>query len=326
MKKKLIVLIIFTNLISSYSQNSVLNGTWILDKTVYEDGKSLEINHPLYSTYTEYEFLANSIKINEHKFNAKYIQNSIKLDFRELLFSFKNNKLLIQEKGDNKIQIFSKKEDFLEKYPEYKTEIEIRDQDTVYIANNIFRPKFNNELTFDDYLRKNISSYSSACAKNNLFKSKFIVTKEGKIKDIIIINGISKLFDNEFTNALKNSETFFINETGKDFAIEHNFNFIQMFKGLTEQTEKEFYSIQKKAKKYFEKNDFEKAIIEYEKLNDLELNSVKERLGFIYNESFINLGISYLAMNKNEEACKSFLKVGDKKNFNVRNFIFNFCE
>lgn len=324
MRKKIFLLLIFINFINVHSQK--LNGTWILEKTIYENGNPLEINHPLYSAFTKYDFQPNSIKINDQKFNAKYVNNSIKLDFRELLFSFENNFLLIQEKGDDKIQILSNKKDFLTKNIEFKSEFEIRNQDTLYITNEIYKPEFNNELTFEDFLRKNISKYSSESTKNNLFKSEFILTKDGKIKDIKILNGISKSFDNEFIVALKKAEIYFKNETDKDFLIKHNFNFFQMFKGLTEKLEKDFYTVQKKGNLHFEKNDFDKAIIEYEKLNSLEFNSINERLGFLYSEAFINLGISYLAVNKNEEACKSFLKVGDKRNFKVRNYIINFCE
>lgn len=324
MRKKIFLLLMFINFINVHSQK--LNGTWIVEKTIYENGNPLEINHPLYSAFTKYDFLTNSIKINDQKFNAKYVNNSIKLDFRELMFSFENDYLLIQEKGDDKIQILSKKEDFLSKNVEYKSEIEVRNQDTLYISNEIYKPAFNNELTFEDYLRKNISKYTSESTKNNLFKSEFVLTKDGKIKDIKILSGISKSFDNEFIVALNKSEAYFKNETGKDFLIKHNFNFFQMFNRFTEKLEKEFYAIHKKGNLHFEKNEFDKAIIEYEKLNIMDLNSIRERLGFLYSDTFINLGISYLVVNKNEEACNSFLKVGDKRNFKVRNYIINFCK
>lgn len=323
-KKIFILLLLFINFMNVHSQN--LNGTWILERTIYENRNPLEINHPLYSAFTKYDFLPNSIKINDQKFNATYLNNLIKLDFRELIFSFENNYLLIQEKGDDKIQILSKKEDFLSKNIEFKSDFEIRNQDTLYISNEVFKPQFNNELTFEDFLRKNISKYTSESTKNNLFKSEFVLTKDGKIKDIRILSGISKSFDNEFIEVLNKTESYFKNDTGKDFLIKHNFNFFQMFKGLTEKIEKEFYAIQKKGNLYFEKNEFEKAIIEYEKLDSMDLNSIRARLGFLYSEAFINLGVSYLAVNKNEDACNSFLKVGDIRNFNVRNYIINFCK
>ena len=78
MKKYLLILLLsFSQL---FSQNTNLSGTWILDKTIYEDGNYLEINHPLFSNFTEYEFFSNNLKINGQKFNAKYHQNSIKLE------------------------------------------------------------------------------------------------------------------------------------------------------------------------------------------------------------------------------------------------------
>lgn len=303
-----------------------MSGTWILDKTIYEDGNYLEINHPLFSNFTEYEFFSNNLKINGQKFNAKYYQNSIKLDYRELMYSFQNEYLLVQEKGDNKIQIFLKKDDLITKYPIFKSEQKIINQDTIYISNDVFKPKFENDLNFEDFLRKNIPSYNNASTKNNIFKSEFILTKENLIKDINITQGISKSFDNEFITALKKAQPYFKNETGKDLLIRHNFNFFKMFGALTNKSEKDFYSIQKKAKEYFEKNEFEKAVSEYEKLNNInDLIILKEKFGFVYNEAFINLGISYLAINKIENACSSFKKVGGFTNFSVRNYLIIYC-
>ncbi len=324
MKKYLLILLLsFSQL---FSQNTNLSGTWILDKTIYEDGNYLEINHPLFSNFTEYEFFSNNLKINGQKFNAKYYQNSIKLDYRELMYSFQNEYLLVQEKGDNKIQIFLKKDDFITKYPIFKSEQKIINQDTIYISNDVFKPKFENDLNFEDFLRKNIPSYNNASTKNNIFKSEFILTKENLIKDINITQGISKSFDNEFITALKKAQTYFKNETGKDLLIRHNFNFFKMFGALTNKSEKDFYSIQKKAKEYFEKNEFEKAVSEYEKLNNInDLIILKEKFGFVYNEAFINLGISYLAINKIENACSSFKKVGGFTNFSVRNYLIIYC-
>ena len=324
MKKNLLILLFsFSQL---FSQNTNLSGTWILDKTIYEDGNYLEINHPLFSNFTEYEFFSNNLKINGQKFNAKYYQNSIKLDYRELMYSFQNEYLLVQEKGDNKIQIFLKKDDFITKYPIFKSEQKIINQDTIYISNDVFKPKFENDLNFEDFLRKNIPSYNNASTKNNIFKSEFILTKENLIKDINITQGISKSFDNEFITALKKAQPYFKNETGKDLLIRHNLNFFKMFGALTNKSEKDFYSIQKKAKEYFEKNEFEKAVSEYEKLNNInDLIILKEKFGFVYNEAFINLGISYLAINKIENACSSFKKVGGFTNFSVRNYLIIYC-
>lgn len=324
MKKYLLILLL--SISQLFSQNTNLSGTWILDKTIYEDGNYLEINHPLFSNFTEYEFFSNNLKINGQKFNAKYYQNSIKLDYRELMYSFQNEYLLVQEKGDNKIQIFLKKDDFITKYPIFKSEQKIINQDTIYISNDVFKPKFENDLNFEDFLRKNIPSYNNASTKNNIFKSEFILTKENLIKDINITQGISKSFDNEFITALKKTQPYFKNETGKDLLIRHNFNFFKMFGALTNKSEKDFYSIQKKAKEYFEKNEFEKAVSEYEKLNNInDLITLKEKFGFIYNETFINLGISYLAINKIENACSSFKKVGGFTNFSVRNYLIIYC-
>ena len=51
--KKYLLSILLLSISQLFSQNSILSGTWILDKTIYEDGNYLEINHPLFSNFTE---------------------------------------------------------------------------------------------------------------------------------------------------------------------------------------------------------------------------------------------------------------------------------
>lgn len=322
MKNTFSIMFIFISIILNANN---LTGKWILNKIVYDNGDNLEVNHQLYSIFTCYEFNENYLKINGVKFNAKYSNNLIKLENRILEFSFENNFLLVKEKGDNLIYIFSKKNDFLNNNNEFLSNYIVNANDTIYRANEVLKPEFNYDIDFDEFIRKNIPSYSSVVGDNFLFKAEFVFTKNNEIKDVTIIKGISNTFNTEFVNALMNAKKYMKNDVDKDLIITHSFNFFKMYNGLVGKQEKQFYLIQEKAKNYFENNQFEKAVLEYKKIEELDSTSLKERLLFLYNESYLKLGISYLALNQREKACECFNKIGGKELFYVRNYLIDFC-
>ena len=320
---------LFTLLFATFNvfgQNDKIEGDWILDKTTYCNGDSLEINHPLYSTFIEYEISANSVSINGRKIAAEIGPNTIILNLLKLNYKLIDDFLVVEEKGDNKKQYFLKRENFIKKYPDFEPKRKIIHGDSVSVENIIVKPKFENELTFEDFLRKNIASYSTTSATNNYFKVEFILTNKNEIKNIIILNSISKPFDNECIDAIKKSNIYMKNEYGKDILVTHEFIFCKMLNPLNNKKEKQIFEISKKGNEYFNKNDFTSAIREYEVLKNVDNNDFKNRLGYIIDECFLNLGISYLATNQKDKACETFHSIGDKTNFKVRNYLKSFCE
>lgn len=275
----------------------------------------------------EYNFKGNNLEINNQNFKVSIDNSTISTNYRKLHYKSENGYLIINESGDDKIYYFLKANDFLNKHPEFEPKEIIYNNKNVFESNSLIKPEFNYTENFEDFIRKNIPSYSSTSATNNFFKAKFVLTKENKIIDVQIVEGISKTFDNEYKNALLKSEKFIKNSSGKDLLITQSFNFFKMFAGLTNKEEKQIYNYVQKGNSFYEKNDFNNAITNYEKLLSLNIKpETKDRFGYSLDQAFINLGVSYLAAGNNIKACESFLKVGDITNFKVRNYLINFCK
>ncbi len=325
--KRILVILILLSFTFLKSQQEKLQGNWILDKIYYQNGNLLEVNHPLYSNFTEYNFRGNNLEINNQKFKTSIDNSTISTNFRKLNYKLENKYLIINENGDDKTYSFLKTSDYLEKYPEFEPKEITYNDKRVFESNSVIKPEFNYTENFEDFIRDNISSYSSTSATNNFFKARFILTKENKITDLQIVDGISKTFDSEYKKALLKSEKFIKNNYGKDLLVTQTFNFFKLFASLTNKEEKQIYNFIQKGDSFYEKNDFKSAIINYEKLLSLNINPItKDRFGYKLDQAFINLGISYLATGNNSKACESFMKVGDKTNFKVRNYLMNFCK
>lgn len=319
----------FLLLIFSFAktQQSKLQGSWIVESIKYNNGNPLEINHPLYSTFIEYEFNGNNLEINNQKFKAAIDNSTISTNFRKLNYQFESNFLVINEKGDDKIYYLLKIDDFIKKYPEFEPREIVYNNKNIFESNLVIEPSFNNVENFEDFIRNNIPSYSSTSAKNEFFQAKYILTKENKITDIQIEKSISKTFDNQFKTALLKSEQFLTNTSGKDLLVTHTFNFFKMFAGLTNKEEKQICNFIQKGNLFYEKNKFEDAITHYEKLLAMNIHpSTKDRFGYSLDQAFINLGVSYLVMKNTSKACEAFHKVGDQTNFKVRDYLLNFCK
>jgi tetratricopeptide (TPR) repeat protein len=293
---------------------------------MYQNGNSLEVNQTMFSTFIEYDFIGNNFKINNQIFKASIDSKTINTNFRKINYKFQEDYLITNEEGDDKNFYFLSKDMFLKKYPEFQPKESNIDNKIVFISNDVIKPQFNYDGGMDTYFMKNIPSYSENSTNNNFFKAQFILTKDNKITDIKIINSISKNFDEEFTKSLLSAEKYFRNDSGLDLLIEQRFNFFKMFNSLVNKDEKKLYKISEDGNKYFEINDFQNAINSYAEINSLNTSFLtNERIQYTINRIYINLGISYLAMNEYEKACKSFRSVGDETNFIIRNYLLNFC-
>jgi tetratricopeptide (TPR) repeat protein len=310
-----------------YSQTENLKGNWILDDILYTNGNQLEINHPLFSSFTEYNISGNNLKINDNNFKVNISQNQISTNFRKLNYKFENAYLVISEVGDDKIYYFLKSDSFLKKYTEFQPQKNSFEGKEVYIANEIVKPAFLYDQSLDDFLQKNIPSYFEESAKNNYFEAVYIISADNKISDIKITKGISKNFDNQFKTALLKSEKYLRNNFEKDILVTKSYNFFKIFESLTSKDEKKIDNIYEKGRGYFEKNDFENAIKSYSKINEINITQdLKKRFGYSLDQIFMNLGISYLATNEISKSCECFSKVGGITNFKVRNYLRKFCK
>lgn len=285
----------------------------------------MEINNPLYSTGLIYYIEPNSLRIYDRKFPTTFTTNQIKTRFRTINFIIKDKYLITQDEKGEIISYFLKAEDFVNKYPEFSLKKLIRNNDTVYIANNLNDYIFENDLSFDEFLHQNSTQKGrdSKTFKNLHFKVEFILSKNNKIKDIKVLNSIDTLYDNDFIASLRKSEKFLKNLTGKDILITKEKNQLKWANDLTDKNEKQLYLLRKNGLQYYDENKFDKAIENFSQIKKLEIKN--HRFQTLIKECLIKLGISYLAIGKNEDACKTFNSIGDKTDFEIRNFLIDFC-
>lgn len=313
---------IFSNL---FSQSKNLIGKWILDRMQFTNGNNLEINNPNYSTNLIYYIEPNSLRIYDQKFPTTFTANQIKTQFRTINYILKDKYLITQDEKGDIISFFLKAEDFVNKYPEFSLKKQVRNNDTIYIANNLNDYTFDNDLSFDEFLRQNRTQKDrdSKSFKNLNLKVEFILSKDNKIKDIKVLNSIDTLYDNDFIASLRKSEKFLTNLTGKDLLITKEENHLKWANDLTDKDEKQLYSLRAKGLQFYNQNKFDKAIENFSQINNLEIKD--NRFQTLIKECLIKLGISYLAIGKNEDACKTFDYIGDRTDFEIRNFIIDFC-
>lgn len=136
-------------------------------------------------------------------------------------------------------------------------------------------------------------------------------------------NSIDTVYDNDYIVALKKSEKYLKNLTDKDLLITKEINNLKWAKDLSNKEEKQLYKLIENGLEYYNVNNFEKAIENFSQIKNLKIEN--NRFKTLIKESMINLGISYLAIGKNEEACKVFLEIGDKTDFEIRNYLIDFC-
>ena len=324
---KLITTLLITvfSAITVNSQSREMVGKWVLDRTQFSNGKNLEINNPNYSSRIVYIIEPNSLKINGQKLKASFTDAQIITDFRRINYFLKDKYLIVQDENDDKISFLMKAKDFVEKYPEFSLNKVIREKDTVYLANDLSDYIFQNDLSFENFINKNRiqRDRSSKSFRNIHFKVEFILTKKNRIKNIKVLNSIDPGYDADYINALMKSEKFLKNLTDKDLLITKENNHLKWRNDVTDNDEKLLYSLRRKGLESYDQNKFEQAISNFVKIKALDLKN--DRFKTLVKESMIKLGVSYLAVGKIKSACDVFGGIGDTSDFEVRNYLIDFC-
>ncbi len=309
--------------INIFSQNNKLNGVWILDKFVYSDGRPLEINDNNFSSFSKYEFDNNKMKIQGLEIPITTTSNTIQTNAAKYEYGFDNKYLLLKMQGDEKIACLLKPEKFIELYPEFQLEkIKYNDSD-VYKENLIVSPEFTYQGGFNSYLLNTFAQSENYEVANYYFDIQFILTKDSKIKDIKILKGSGDFFEKKVIQTINNSEKYFKNTTGKDFLMNRKFkmNTVESSNQMSK-VDKQIAKIHENGLKYYMKDDFPNAIKTYEALDLITAANSENQL---IKSSYKNLGISYLAINEIGKACNSFKKSGSRTDFEIRNYLINFC-
>lgn len=319
MKNFYFILIFFAS-ISYNAQDNRLTGNWILENIKYTNGKSLEVNHPLYSTFLEYNFFENKLSINDNVIPYSIENNKIVTSSGKINFKFSDNYLIINNENTDLAYYFLSSENFLKTHPEFEPKQISNNNRIVYLENQIVKPIFKGDGSFNNYLSDH-NADTTNIPSNSEFSIKFIINSKNKIENIEIIKSVSNAFDSKFIQNLKSSEQYINNFSSKDLLItrKYIYNSNQYKKN---NVKKSIDKILVEGNKYFQKNDFNNAIKSWSKLESLEYSPEEK---YLLDTALIKLGISYLAIGKQEDACKTFKKVGDLTNFRVRNFLINYC-
>lgn len=324
MKRIFFLIIFFCSFSTCYSQNKELIGKWILVKTLYSDGRKLEVNNSQYSTNAIFRISPNNLNVNDQNFVASFTPTQIKTQYRTINYVKDKNYLVIQDAGDDKASYFLLVDDFIKKYPEFSLKEIERNGDTIYLDNNLSGYELAVNLNFDEFMRKNMPDRNSKDYDKLYFKIEFILTADNKFKDIKVLHSIDEKHDNDYIRALKKSEIYFKNISGKDLLITKETLHGKFLKDLKDENERKFYEITANGITFYRNNKFEKAIEAFSQIKNLRLE--EHRFKLFIKQAMVMLGISYLAVGKNEEACQTFNEIGDKTDFEIRNFLIDFCE
>lgn len=324
MKKRLSLLLLFSFFIG-FCQIKKLDGIWILDKTTFIDGSPLEVNSSTFSYYSQYKFSNNKMEINGVEVPITITPKQIMTPALKIDYEFQGSYLLLKNLNEGQIVYLLNPKSFLEIYPEFMPkEIKVEDK-TVYQENLIIKPDFNYKGGFNKYFQDFFMNYNDFPKDSNILEIQFVVTKDSKINDLNILKGISKDFDLKFIQYIRNGEKLFNNNSGKDILIKRSQKIRLNDSGSRNsmsREDKDLIKIYEKGNSFYLKNDFEKAIETYEKINSLNfVNKDNEILKLAY----INLGVSYLAKENISAACDSFNNAGGLTNFKSRNYVINFC-
>ena len=291
-----------------YSQDSSLNGKWILEKITYTNGKDLEINHPYYSVILEQDINDNMIKGNQ-----------IQIGFNKFNFLYLNNRLILNSPDDDLKYYYVKEKRFLELFPEFYPKETIYKERKLFKSNEIIHPifkdwgKFNSNMVM--FLRnKNLG-------KKFQFDLYIIVEKNSKNYQYYIENSnMSEKQEEQVFDFLEKNKFNVVNNFGQDLlsVFPYNFNFNE----LNNSKFKKYADEENYLRKLYSENKFKELIKRIKKL---------EEENFFNNSGYgrlrnVMLGVSYLALNQNDEACKAFLKEGDITTPHVRNYLKNFCQ
>lgn len=309
--------------VNSYSQSKELQGKWILVRTLFTDGKRLEINNPLYSTSLSYTISPNLLNIIGQKFKASFTDKQIILPGRKINYTIKENYLLAQDEGDDKISYFLKVDDFIKKFPEFALKEIERNGEILYLDNQMSGYEFRNDLTYYEYMSRHSKDRDSKDFKNLFFMMEFILTKDNQVKDVKILNSIDKTFDEDYIKVFNDASKFFKNTSGKDLLVYLESEQLKWANDLTDKDEKKLYKLRGAGLNFFKENKFEKAIEQFSQIKDLDLKP--NRFTVLIEESMVKLGVSYLAVGKIKEACQTFNQIGDKTDFKIRNYLLDFC-
>jgi tetratricopeptide (TPR) repeat protein len=312
-------------------------GDWIKTNVTYLNNTELPDNNDLKYHFLRYSFekpnrFFMSIKFDDKGTALSFERNSnllhIKNPYGFVINSFQvekmsTNELVLVQKGENGFNEeyclkyhFVNEQVYQNQLPLTSSDVlYVNGNDTVYRASEKIHPKFLGNKSFFDFCFEKIPESSTVMATNNLFVATFVVTKEGALGDIQILENINKRFEKQFLNALNKSKSLWIpaeiNGEKVDVQMSIEFKFISSNKFLP------MYDFSKKGKTALDNNDFLKALRYFE----LALEITPDDTEIIYQKAICEMNLGNIGA-----ACESLEKVKASRKMNVDELIMKNCK
>jgi len=307
-------------------QENRLLGTWVLDFAMNGNKEIIDVHSPMFSNETIYTISSSKLIVNSMSFKANYDSfNNINLLDRTLYYRFEGDYLVIQERGSpDQVLCFMKDSLFLKTYPEFQPKYEIRNGEKLMLQTPFKKATFTSSLEFTEVL----AYYSPELKKKSkgefYCEIEFVLDTNSKIRDVVFPIALDKKLQEDILKAMPKVNEYYFNYTKENILIKERINYMSMKKTNMSEEMKNFVENYNKGSKFYRSNEPEQAIKCFEEVKDIEVN--RNRYGGMYYDDYLKtMGICYLMVGKQDEACKVFNKWGSLSDFKVRNFLRFFC-
>lgn len=337
MKKILFITLTFLIGASLNVKAQEIYGDWIKAKVTYLNGTELPDNNVL-----KYQFLRYSFKDKDKLFlSVKYDNKGSALAFArdsnilQILNSYGDviNSFQIESVSNSELILVQSvngafNDDTCLKYQfinekTYQNQLPLLPSDvlysnennTVYKVSEKIHPEFLGDKTFHAFCLERIHEKSAVESTDNLFISTFIVTKDGEIKNIQILEKINDRFEKQFLRVLNKSKKRWIPAelNGEKVDVQ----MIIQFKFFSSNSFLSMYEFSKNGKTALDNNEFLKALNYF----DLALENYPNNIEIVYQKAIcqINLGNA-------EAACEGLEKVQASGEMDVEELIMKNCK
>ncbi len=308
------------------AQENKLLGTWILDYALDSEGGFSTVHSNMFSAEVTYTISKGNFKVNDSSQKANYDSfNNINLLDRTLYYRLDGDYLILQERGSpHEVFYLLKDSVFLKTYPEFASKYEERNGEKLLLQDAFKKAQFTSSLGFAETMSY-FSPELKKKSKNEFYcEVEFVLDTNNKIRDVKFIPTLEKKMEEEFLKAMPKINDYYFNHTGENMLIKESINYGSMTNKKKnpdlEKLKDNFYE----GNKLYRNNKPDEALKLFEEVKDIEINR-NQHGGIFYDDYLKTMGICYLLVNKQEEACAVFHKLGTLSDFKARNFLRFFC-
>lgn len=306
------------------AQEKRIIGNWVLDFITDADQMISDIHSPMFSNETIYEISKDQIKINNTAFKAVYDDlRNIEMLNRTLFYSFDGDYLVVQERGDpDHIFYFLRDSIFIKTYPEFQPKYVERNGQKLLLEDAFNKVRFTSNMDFASSMEFYSNELKKRSKSEFFCEIEFVLDTNNVIRDVVFLNPIDLKLETELRKALNKISGFFFNDFKENILVVHRIHYSTFDKKDVGKEIKDAISSFQQGDDLYQEGKYEEALPHLEKAIQVPVN---RKQFFYYNDCLRTLGICYLMLNRNEDACKVFNDWGDSSNFNVRNYLRFFC-